>query len=136
MKISEHHIRSPLLSVNRSCQTCHKFSEAELTARVENIQENTQRLRNQAMDAVVDLIGDIKDKKGRPNAAQLAEAQKLQRWSQFLLDFVEAENSTGFHAPQEAARLLGESANFARRGQLALRDPQFKPAKLEPPASK
>ena len=37
------------------------------------------------------------------------------------LDFVEAENSTGFHAPQEAARILGESINFSRQGQNALR---------------
>jgi cytochrome c nitrite reductase small subunit len=40
----------------------------------------------------------------------------------FFLDFVEAENSTGFHAPQEAARILGEAIDFARLGQLALRD--------------
>jgi nitrite reductase (cytochrome c-552) len=38
------------------------------------------------------------------------------------LDFVEVENSTGFHAPQEAARILGESINFARKGQIAIRD--------------
>ena len=37
------------------------------------------------------------------------------------LDFVEAENSSGFHAPEEALRILGESINFARKGQLALR---------------
>jgi nitrite reductase (cytochrome c-552) len=37
------------------------------------------------------------------------------------LDFVEAENSTGFHAPQEAARILGESIDFSRKGQNALR---------------
>jgi nitrite reductase (cytochrome c-552) len=38
-----------------------------------------------------------------------------------MLDFVEAENSTGFHAPQEAERLLAESIDYARQGQLALR---------------
>lgn len=41
---------------------------------------------------------------------------------QFYLDFVEAENSTGFHAPQEAARIFAESIDFTRQGQLALRD--------------
>ena len=29
---------------------------------------------------------------------------------------------TGFHAPQEAARILGESIDFSRKGQIALRD--------------
>jgi nitrite reductase (cytochrome c-552) len=38
-----------------------------------------------------------------------------------LLDFIEAERSMGFHAPQEAACILGESINFSRQGQAALR---------------
>jgi nitrite reductase (cytochrome c-552) len=46
------------------------------------------------------------------------------RKAQFYLDFVEAENSSGFHAPQEALRILGESINFARQGQLTLRPPR------------
>jgi nitrite reductase (cytochrome c-552) len=49
-------------------------------------------------------------------------AQDFQRRAQFFLDFVEAENSMGFHAPQEAARILGESINFSRQGQVAVRD--------------
>jgi nitrite reductase (cytochrome c-552) len=51
----------------------------------------------------------------------LAEARRLQRQAQFRIDFVEAENSTGFHAGQEAARILAEAIDFARQGQLALR---------------
>jgi nitrite reductase (cytochrome c-552) len=53
--------------------------------------------------------------------AALDLARKLQRRSQFMLDFVEAENSTGFHAPAEAERILAESIDYARQGQLALR---------------
>ena len=41
------------------------------------------------------------------------------------LAFIEAENSVGFHAPQEVQRVLGESLNLSRLGQLSLRD-QFK----------
>ena len=51
----------------------------------------------------------------------MSAARNFQRKAQFYLDFVEAENSTGFHAPQEAARILGESINFSRQGQNALR---------------
>ena len=122
MKISDHHVRSPLLNVNRACQTCHKWEEEELKARVETIQQRTFFLRNLAMDALVDLIGDLKaaqKTEGREKA--LTEARSYQRKAQFLLDFVEAENSTGFHAPQEAARVLGTSINYARLGQVALR---------------
>jgi hypothetical protein len=63
LKISDHHVRSPLLNINRACQTCHKVSEQELKARVETIQERTFRLRNLAMDALVELISDVKQAK-------------------------------------------------------------------------
>jgi nitrite reductase (cytochrome c-552) len=56
LKISDHHVRSPLLNVNNACQTCHKWPEAELLARVEKIQDRTVTLRNRAMDALMDLI--------------------------------------------------------------------------------
>ena len=32
-KISDHQVNSPLLKINRSCQTCHHFSEEELQGR-------------------------------------------------------------------------------------------------------
>ena len=123
LKISDHHVRSPMLNVNRACQTCHKWPEEELKARVETIQQRTFKLRNVAMDALMGLIADLKAAKAAGKTDQdLAAAQTFQRKAQFYLDFVEAENSTGFHAPQEAARILGESIDFSRRGQIALRD--------------
>jgi nitrite reductase (cytochrome c-552) len=123
LKISDHHVRSPLLNVNRACQTCHKWSEDELKTRAQTIQQRTFELRNRAMDALVALIADIKGAaEGGRTDAQLGPARDFQRKAQFYLDFVEAENSTGFHAGQEAVRILGESIDFARRGQVAVRD--------------
>ena len=49
------------------------------------------------------------------------QARDEQRQAQFLLDFIEAENSMGFHAPQEAMRVLATSIDHTRRGQVALR---------------
>ncbi len=128
-KISDHHVRSPLLNINNSCQTCHPLPEDELRARAEGSQANTFRLRDQALDALVALIGDLKAAReaGRSDA-DLATARALQRRAQFYIDFIEAENSTGFHAPQEAARILGEAMNLARQGQVAVRDPAFRPS--------
>jgi nitrite reductase (cytochrome c-552) len=123
LKVSDHHVRSPLLNLSRACQTCHKWPEAELADRVLTIQQRTFRLRNLAMDALVDLIRDLKAARAAgAGDAVLAPARDAQRRAQFFLDFVEAENSVGFHAPQEAARILGEAINFARQGQIALRD--------------
>ncbi|HTV02350.1 MAG TPA: ammonia-forming cytochrome c nitrite reductase subunit c552, partial [Luteitalea sp.] len=121
LKVSDHHVRSPLLNINRACQTCHKWSEDELKARAETLQERVFGLRNRAMDALMALIGDVKAARSKgATDAQLDEPRRQQRAAQFLLDFVEAENSVGFHAPEEAERLLAISIDFSRQGQIAL----------------
>jgi nitrite reductase (cytochrome c-552) len=128
LKVSDHHVRSPLLNLSRACQTCHPVAEDELRARAVRIQENTYRLRNRAMEALVALIGDLEAARGAGQSdAELATARGLQRRAQFYLDFIEAENSMGFHAPQEAARILGEAMDYARQGQVAVRDRAFRP---------
>jgi nitrite reductase (cytochrome c-552) len=131
--LSDHWVRSPVLNIRNACLGCHrkhdaKVTEKELKDRVEQIQDRHWNLREHAMTALMALIADLKQAKeaGRPDA-ELVTARYLQRRAQFYLDFVEAENSTGFHAPQEAARILAESLNYARQGQLAIRDPRFTP---------
>ncbi len=121
MKVSDHHVRSPLLNINNACQTCHNWPEQELLDRVHTIQDRTYQMRNTAMDALVELIGDIKlARSNGTSAPAVTAAQTAQRRAQFLLDFIEAENSMGFHAPQESMRILGLSIENARKGQRAL----------------
>ena len=89
---------------------------------MDTIQGRTSTLRNLAMDALMDLIQELKAARaaGRTDE-QLATARDFQRKAQFYLDFIEAENSMGFHVPQESAHILGESINFSRKGNLVLR---------------
>lgn len=166
MKVSEHWVKSPLLSINRSCQPCHHYPEEEIRARVELIQDRHYALMQKAGAALVDMLDSIKalrkasddrnraavEKQARatllqdpafaalPPSAQsakvaaavattlasmwsdeidknksLAEIAELQRAAQWRLDFVAAENSMGFHAPQELARILGESIDLSRQ---------------------
>jgi nitrite reductase (cytochrome c-552) len=143
--VSDHWVRSPVLNLRNACYACHSkrdptITERELRERVEQIQDRHWLLREQAMTALLGLISDLKEAKdGGRKDAELGTARYLQRRAQFYLDFVEAENSTGFHAPQEAARILAESLNYSRQGQLALRDRNFKPTvtivDIPPPAA-
>ena len=135
-----HHVRSPLLNINRACQTCHRWSEAELRARVETIQDRTFEIRNTAMEALMALIADIKAAKARgATEGALETARRHHRRGQFLLDFIEAENSMGFHADQEAVRVLARSLDETRRGQASLpgsvstAGANIKPAAADPP---
>jgi nitrite reductase (cytochrome c-552) len=121
LKFSDHHVRSPLLEPARSCQICHPYPEQEILARAGAIQDRTKKLLDAAEHATVDLIGALKKaKEGGTSDTELAGARKLQRQAQFRTDFVAAENSMGFHAPQEAARILAEAIDFARQGQIKL----------------
>jgi hypothetical protein len=121
-KISDHWVRSPLLNVNRACQTCHRASENELVARVGVIQDRNYALMQRGGAAIVELIDTIVAAKAAGVSPEaLAPALAFQRKAQWRLDFIAAENSMGFHAPQEAARILGEALDDARRGQLAAR---------------
>jgi nitrite reductase (cytochrome c-552) len=68
----------------------------------------------------MDLLDAVqKAKEEGATDEQLTQALELQRKAQWRLDFIAAENSMGFHAPQEAARVLGEAADYARQGQVA-----------------
>jgi len=138
LKISDHQVRSPLLNINRSCQTCHRWPEEELRGRVEEIQTRFFDTRNIALDALMQLIRDVKAAKDAgATDADLQEARNAQRKAQFYIDFVISENSMGFHADQYAVKTLAEAINFIREGQNSLRkiqNPQVQRAILTAPA--
>lgn len=118
-KVSDHWVRSPLLNVNRSCQTCHHSSGKEILARVENIQDTNYKLLLRGGEALDDLMDAVVEaKKAGATEPQLKDALEMQRKAQWRLDYIAAENSMGFHAPQEAARILAEAADYARQGQV------------------
>lgn len=122
MKVSDHQVRSPLLNIERACLTCHPFTADEMKARVETIQDRHAALLSRAEDALIALVDDIRAaRRAGADDQKLAPALNLQRKAQWRVDFVSAENSTGFHAPQESARILGEAIDYARQGQLAAR---------------
>lgn len=119
VKVTDHWIRSPLKNVNNACQTCHKWSETELTNRVKTIQDRTYETMYRTELAIIDAINAIKKAKdGGATDEQLAEARKLHRRAQMRWDFVAAENSMGFHSPQETLKTLGAAIDYARQSQL------------------
>ncbi len=119
-KISDHWVRSPVVNTARACETCHPVAEEELQARVDAIQGRTHALMERAAAAMTSMLDAIAmAKKSGATDAELAEAFALQRRAQWRLDFVAAENSMGFHAPAEAARILAESIDYSRQAELA-----------------
>ena len=92
-----------------------------MKARALAIQGRNKALMDRAEDAVLELLDALKvAKQGNVDAPALKEALALQRKAIWRVDFINAENSLGFHAPQEAARILAEAIDYARQGQIRI----------------
>ena len=85
-----------------------------------SIQKQVATTKEATEDALVDAINAIKLAAANPNAdaALLDQARNLHRKAQFMWDFVSAENSTGFHNPEYALKILAESTDMARQAQM------------------
>ena len=123
MKVSSHNVQSPLTNVNNACQQCHNVAEAELREKVETIQGRTRGLMERAASAMTDMLDAILEAKAAgASEEELAPLFALQRKAMWRLDYISSENSRGFHAPQDATRILGESIDYSRQAQvMALR---------------
>lgn len=119
VKYSLHDVHSPLLNPANSCGACHTDVDY-VTGRVAEIQKtvNTTMLSTEeAISAAIDAIAKSAESAG-VNAALLDEARQLHRSAQLRWDFVAAENSMGFHNPEEALRILASATDLARQAQI------------------
>jgi nitrite reductase (cytochrome c-552) len=102
-----------------ACGACHT-DVAYVTERVSIIQGQVHATLLATEDALVEAIGAIEAAAAAPgvDAGLLAEARQLHREAQLRWDFIAAENSMGFHNPEEALRTLALATNQARQAQL------------------
>lgn len=122
-KISDHNVTSPLKADLRACSQCHTESAEWVRKQVYEIQDRTASLLIRAgyeCAAAAKLIGLAKTN-GTGETLFVKRSVELYRQAFLRLVFVGAENSTGFHNPSEAKRVLGDSIMFAARSEALLR---------------
>jgi nitrite reductase (cytochrome c-552) len=119
MKYSSHDVHSPLINPEASCGQCHTDTDY-VVGRVNEIQDQVASTKQNTEDAIIDAINAIKAAAANPEADAdlLNQARDLHRQAQFMWDFVSAENSTGFHNPEYALKILADSTNMARQAQM------------------
>jgi len=119
VKFSTHDVRSPLLDPVNSCGTCHT-DVGYVTDRVAEIQKQVYTTMIATEDAISEAIDAIDDAAANAKADfdLLEEARQLHRSAQLRWDFIAAENSMGFHNPEEALRILASATDLARQAQL------------------
>lgn len=122
VRISDHWIRSPLMQIQAACLGCHRRDSAEsLGARVVAIQDATVAGLHAAETEIAALIDAIVAARAAgASAAELELARTAHRRAQLRWDFIDAENSTGFHSALEARRLLDAARELARTGRASL----------------
>jgi nitrite reductase (cytochrome c-552) len=118
-KFSTHNVHSPLLNPEAACGACHTSVEY-VTDRVAAIQSTVHDTMVSTEDAIIAAIDAIKAAAATPGADEtlLEEARNLHREAQLRWDFISAENSMGFHNPEEALRILAAATDLARQAQL------------------
>jgi nitrite reductase (cytochrome c-552) len=118
-KFSTHNVQSPLLNAETACGQCHT-DVAYAVDRVATIQTQVRQTMDATEDAIVAAIEAIKKASSSENvdAKLIEEARNLHREAQLRWDFIAAENSMGFHNPEEALRILANATDLARQAQL------------------
>jgi len=116
--VSLYDVKSPLLTPETSCGTCHTDVDY-VVSRVKLIQDSVWEAQTRAEEALVDAIEAIAEaEKTSAHSDSLEEAHRLHREAQLRWDFVASENSMGFHNSQEALRILAAATDLARQAQI------------------
>lgn len=118
-KFSDHNVKSPLQNAESACGQCHT-DVAYVTDRVATIQGQVRQTMDTTEDTLVAAINAIKAAAATSNVDTkfLDEARNLHREAQLRWDFVAAENSMGFHNPEEILRILAASTDLAHKAEL------------------
>lgn len=119
MKFTDHHVRSPLAMIDKTCQVCHRESEETLRNNVYERQRKANETRNRLETelAKAHLEAEFAWKKGA-NETQMKNVLRLIRQSQWRWDFSVASHGASFHAPQEIQRILSAGLDKALQARL------------------
>lgn len=120
-KFTDHQIQNPMDTMDRSCLTCHRESEAQLTAIVAQKYDRKEFLNQIAMDNLAKAHLET----GRAielgaTEKELEPIRKDIRSAQWRWDYSIASHGSFFHAPEETLRLLASANEIAQQARLKL----------------
>jgi nitrite reductase (cytochrome c-552) len=123
LKYSDHHLVSPLLYVESTCQVCHRETKEALVNYVYDRQDKLLQLRNRLEPelAKAHILTKMAMDAGATDE-ELKPVRALLRQAQWRWDFGVASHGASFHAPVETQRILAQGLDKAFQAQLALKD--------------
>lgn len=120
-RYNDHHIKSPLAMIDRTCQVCHRESEETLRNDVYERQGKVLHMRNRLEEELTKAHIEAKfawDKGATEK--QMEPVLLLIRQAQWRWDFGVTSWGASFHAPQEVLRLLGDGFDKASQARILL----------------
>lgn len=120
-RYNDHHIKSPLAMIDRTCQTCHRESEEILRNNVYERQNKVLAIRNRLEEELAKAHIEAKFawEKGATEE-QMKAVLKLIRQAQWRWDFGVTSHGAAFHAPQEVIRIWGDGLDKATQARMLL----------------
>ncbi len=121
IKYSDHHVTSPLLNIDRTCQTCHRDSKENLIKYVYEYQDKILEIRDRVEKELVKahVAAKFAWDKGATEK-EMTPVLKLLRAAQWRWDFAVASHGASFHAPVETQRILAHSLDKSFQAQLEI----------------
>lgn len=121
VKYSSHHVRSPLASINNTCQVCHRETEENLRNAVYQRQQAALEIRNLVEKelAAAHLEAQFAWEKGA-SEPQMKNALQYIRQSQWRWDYAVASHGGSFHSPIEFQRILSHSLDRAYKARMEI----------------
>ncbi|HMV25775.1 MAG TPA: ammonia-forming cytochrome c nitrite reductase [bacterium] len=121
VKFTDHKIQSPLNNIAGSCQVCHRESEETLRKNVNDRQDKVIEVRSRLEEVLAKAHIEAKTawEKGATEH-EMKPALQLIRQAQWRWDYVAASHGGSFHAPLEAARVLGAGIQKAQEARIIL----------------
>ena len=120
-RYNNHHIKSPLAMIDRTCQACHRESEETLRKDVYERQNKVYAIRMRVEEELTKAHIEAKfawDKGA--TESQMKNVLKLLRQAQWRWDFAVASHGAAFHAPQEVTRILGSGLDKATQARIQI----------------
>lgn len=117
VKFTDHKVGNPLTAIDRTCQTCHRKSEADLRNAVLEKKQRKDALANTALENIA--LAHLEAKKAWESGATEAEMSSVLadiRSAQFKWNSL--YRGAYFHAPEQTLSALGDSINKAQRARL------------------
>ena len=121
IKYSDHQLVSPLMNIDRTCQSCHRDSKENLMKYVYEYQDKALEIRNRVEAELSKAhIGAKYAWDNGANEKQMEPVLKLLRSAQWRWDFAVASHGASFHAPVETQRILAHSLDKSYQAQLEI----------------